>query len=279
MTALPSLLIASALLCLASFALADAQCGDSCVDNGGCKDIPVCTYCNPDTKSCSPGLPCGAECADINDCNASGPCKICRIGHCTSDGECGSYCTSSDDCYGASCKTCDVNKNQCVSPCGGTCSSNKDCGLAGGPCGQCIAGICQVGGCGAHCNIASDCMNQGNCTQCLFNKCFSGCDGNCTTNQECNDAYSTCGICNADGKCEEGNVCDMECANNNQCAGSCSRCANGQCKPGFGCGDACKVSSDCSQLPTACSECIAGKCDHPLAKRNANPLAGSVGIN
>lgn len=271
------MLVCVGVLACAALVSAASECGDSCQDNGSCAGIPVCTYCNPSSKTCTPGLPCGSDCSDVNDCNASGPCKICRLGQCMSDGECGSFCASNDECYGAHCRTCDLNKNQCVSPCGGTCGSSSDCAIAGGPCGQCIAGICQQGGCGAHCNVAADCAAQGNCTQCLFNKCYSGCGGECTKDQECNDAYSMCGVCQ-NGECVEGNLCEASCANNNECSGSCSRCSNGKCQPGRGCGEACSVSSDCSQLPTACSECIRGVCDHPLAKRAQHGLS-SMGIN
>jgi len=46
---------------------------------------------------------CGKSCQNHDECSASRTCKVCRLGSCVDDGECGSYCLTPLDCYGGAC--------------------------------------------------------------------------------------------------------------------------------------------------------------------------------
>jgi len=240
---------------------------------------------------------CDIGCKVTNDCRNDTLCNVCRLGGCTSGGNCGDFCLTNKDCYATWCNTCQANK--CKSTCSKRCVLDSDCGspcthcmqgtcqTAGcgskcvqygdclGACKQCLQGSCALGGCGATCITNIDCMGQGNCTSCTnipgsaSRVCTSRCGMPCGSDYECFGKFSNCGQC-SNGKCQLSNRCGTACVDDTGCSGhgsTCRRCnlGNRTCDAGGPCEAPCKTNNDCDYR-SGCGSCVGGKCSSQLSK-------------
>jgi len=79
----------------------DGECGDVCFNNADCF-AGVCAGNCEEGRCGRKG--CAAHCNSHDDCKSvSKTCTVCRLGRCCDAGECGNYCLSPTDCYGATC--------------------------------------------------------------------------------------------------------------------------------------------------------------------------------
>jgi len=93
-------------ICRVGKCVASGECGAFCTGPLDCY-AGVCVGDCEDGRCGKAG--CGATCKNFDDCTSSRTCKICRLGSCVADGECGSYCLTPLDCYGGECVNNCVN--------------------------------------------------------------------------------------------------------------------------------------------------------------------------
>lgn len=111
------------------------------------------------------GMPCGVN----TDCETYPTCHTCRLGHCSDDGDCGSFCETNLDCYAGACVgNCEYNR--CGRKgCGSSCVNHEDCVAVSLQCQTCRLGRCSDNGnCGAYCLNNLDCYGGAcvnNCTK------------------------------------------------------------------------------------------------------------------
>jgi len=115
---------------------------------------------------------CGKACAVNTDCLGLKTCGTCRQGHCSADGQCGSFCQNASDCYAGVCVgNCEFNR--CGRRgCGSVCNNHDDCVSVSNQCQVCRLGRCvDIGNCGAYCLTPLDCYAGGCINKCVNWQC------------------------------------------------------------------------------------------------------------
>jgi hypothetical protein len=101
---------------------------------------------------------CGMPCTLETDCVNSTSCNICRLGKCSSSGDCSAFCENAADCYAGICVG-DCEAGRCGrSGCASSCRNHDDCKAQSRTCQICRLGKCVADGeCDAYCLTPLDC--------------------------------------------------------------------------------------------------------------------------
>jgi len=115
---------------------------------------------------------CGAQCSIHPDCAKYKSCKTCRLGKCSDDGDCGSYCFTNADCFAGVCAG-NCESNRCGRKgCASICLNHDECKAKSKTCQVCRLGRCSdAGECGAYCLSPTDCYGSSCLGKCNNYKC------------------------------------------------------------------------------------------------------------
>ncbi len=222
--------------------------GDKCVDKACAsgKD-PLCNdgnACTLDTCSETGGckyLPTEGACDDGDGCTVG---EVCALGLCG-----GATKTDCNDGNGCTLDTCDTKTGKCavttVAGCGAACQTATDCKDDGNPCtlAECATGVCAVAFAADKCDDGDPCSSADTCKQGQCAGSVAACnDGNACTVDACGKD-GKCTSAPATGGCEDGNLCTiLEVCKDGTCApggtANCddsNNCTDDSCDPKVGC--------------------------------------------